>query len=194
MRQLAGTLSDPIGPVAQSGRAPPWHGGGPGFKSRQVHLHREGFMLGGFVAGEGSFIVTRRLPPFADGTPRLRFVFEVTVATRDRTLLHALRDFLEFGSITDRPPTKPGWQPTSTFHIGSMHGHRNATIPFAESFLLPCAKRSQFELWRTAFIAWEHDHPSRYGKGPSTCSEAGCEHPVRGRGLCRIHYYRATGY
>src|SRR5687767_14251242 len=27
----------PLGPVAQSGSAPPWHGGGRGFKSLQVH-------------------------------------------------------------------------------------------------------------------------------------------------------------
>ncbi len=34
----------------------------------------------------------------------------------------------------------------------------------------------------------------RLGKGPSGCSEFGCDRPVRGRRLCRSHYYRATGY
>ena len=33
-----------------------------------------------------------------------------------------------------------------------------------------------------------------WGKGLSTCSVEGCDRPVRGRGLCRRHYYRATGY
>jgi hypothetical protein len=36
--------------------------------------------------------------------------------------------------------------------------------------------------------------PSRHGKAPSSCSVDGCGRPVRGRGLCRSHYYRATGY
>src|SRR5581483_5297308 len=48
------------------------------------------FTLGGFVAGEGSFIITTRQPPFVDGSPRLRFVFQVAVADRDRDLLEAL--------------------------------------------------------------------------------------------------------
>jgi hypothetical protein len=38
-------------------------------------------MLAGVVAGEGSFFVTRKLPPFADGSARLRFVFQVKMAS-----------------------------------------------------------------------------------------------------------------
>ncbi len=39
------------------------------------------------MAGEGSFFVTRKLPPAADGSVPLRFVFQVTMASRDRGLL-----------------------------------------------------------------------------------------------------------
>jgi len=147
------------------------------------------------VAGEGSFVVTRKLPPAADGSVRLRFVFKVTMASRDRALLEQLRDFLGYGSINDQPAPRPAWQPTSTFTIGSLRGHRAATIPFAEEYLLlASAKRRQFESWRAAMDAYEGLKPSRWGKGRSTCSEPGCDLPVRGRGLCRSHYYRATGY
>ena len=191
-RTAAGTVENPIGPVAQSGRAPPWHGGGPGFKSRQVHL--DAYMLAGFVAGEGSFIVTTRQPPFKDGTPRLRFVFQVTVAARDRPLLEQLRALLGFGSIRDIAPRNPAHQPLSELQIASRRAHFTMTIPWADMHLLPCAKRRQYELWRDALYSYDKLRPTRFGKGRSPCSVEGCDRPVRGRGLCRSHYYRATGY
>lgn len=146
------------------------------------------------MAGEGSFCITRKLPPAVDGSVRLRFIFKVTMASRDRALLEDLRNFLGFGCINDAPARKPQWQPTSTFTIGSIRGHRMATIPFAERYLLPSAKRRQFERWRAAMDTYEITKPTRWGNGRSTCSEPGCDRPVRGRGLCRSHYYRVTGY
>ncbi len=190
-RQAANVGTD--GPVAQPGRAPAWHAGSRRFESGQVHQEGEyGFTLGGFVAGEGSFSITR-LPPSASGTRRLRFVFSVEVAARDRELLDQLRRFLGHGSIHERPPRRAGWLPSSVFSIGSLRGHRKATIPFSEEYLLPSAKRRQFEQWREAMDAYEATNPSRWGKGRS-CSVPGCGRPVRGQGLCRSHYYRATGY
>lgn len=133
-------------------------------------------------------------PTFADGTERLRFVFTVAVASRDRPLLETLQEFLGWGSISSQGSRRPGWLPTSTFCINSRRAHHAATIPFAEQYLLPSAKRQQYERWRDAVLAYEVEHPSRWGKGPSNCSVPGCDQPVRGRGLCRSHYYRATGY
>ncbi len=147
----------------------------------------------GFVAGEGSFY-TSRDGFFADSSSRLRFRFQVTVASRDRSLLEQLQTFLGFGSITDRAPGRPGHQPTSELRLSSFRAHREATIPFAERYLLPCAKRDQFERWRAEMEEYLQAHPSRWGLGPSPCSVPGCAKPVRGRGLCRSHNYLATGY
>ncbi len=149
-----------------------------------------GFLLGGFVAGEGSFF-TSRLPPRRDGRTRTRFVFQVAVATRDRPVLEALREFLGFGSVTDHRPARAHWQPMSSFTIASFRGHYAATIPFAERYLLPSANKAQYERWRDAFLAYDE---TRARRTRSVCSEPGCEGCVRGRGLCRSHYYRSTGY
>lgn len=153
-----------------------------------------GFTLGGLVAAEGSFYTTQKLPPFMDGTTRKHFAFQVSMARRDRRLLEALRAFLGFGSIHDVPRRRSRWQPDSVLTVASRKAHHAATIPFAERYLLRSAKRKQFEVWRDALITYEQERPTRYGKGPSPCSMPGCGKPVRGRGLCRSHYYRATGY
>lgn len=157
-------------------------------------LDRVGFTLAGVVAGEGCFLVTRKLPPFANGEARLRFVFTMTMASRDRGLLEALQRFLGYGSIRDAPPAREGWQPTSTLQVSSLTAHHAATVPFFDRYLLPCAKRAQYDGWKAGMEAYELEHPSRYGKGPSSCRAEGCDRPVRGRGLCRSHYYRVTGY
>lgn len=154
--------------------------------------HAIGFTLGGIVAGEGCFTIAPKQPPFANGASRLRFVFQVKMARRDRQLLLALRAYLGFGSVSDAEPRKAGWQPISTFTVASLKAHHAATIPFADRFILPCAKRTQFDRWRDAMIAYERDHPRKIGR--SICRIPGCEKPVRGRMLCRSHYYRETGY
>jgi hypothetical protein len=202
-RMAAGTLVRPGG-VAQSGRAPVWHTGGSEgsnpfastqFLSGLLEAWRLiGFTLAGVVAGEGCFTTVRQRRPYRDGTPRLKFVFSMTMARRDLPLLEALRAFLGYGAIQHYRRGRNHWQPTSALRINSIWAHRNATIPFAEAFLLPCEKRRQFEAWRDQLVAYDLAHPNRYGKGPSTCSMPGCEKPVRGRMLCRSHYYRATGY
>jgi hypothetical protein len=155
-----------------------------------------GFVLGGFVAGEGSFFTARRSERFArDGSQRLRFVFQVAVAERDLGMLVALRAFLGCGSIHRQVRgDRPDHLPIVTFTVKSNRAHRARTIPFAREFLLPSAKRDQLERWVERLDAYERDRPTRYGRGPSGCSVAGCERPVRGRGMCRSHYYRATGH
>ncbi len=151
--------------------------------------------LGGFVAGEGSFCVSRAsTKPRADGSTRLRFTFSITVADRDRAILETLRAGLGFGSIQLRPRHKEHHLDAVCLTVSSRRAHFAATIPFMERYLLPCAKRRQFDAWRDALIEHDHAHPTQFGKGPSPCRIDGCEKPVRGRGLCRSHYYRATGY
>jgi hypothetical protein len=154
-----------------------------------------GFTRGGFVAGEGWFGCKRRPEPFVrDGSVRLRFVFGVTIAQRDRPILEALAAFLGHGAIRDKPPGKAHHQPLSELSISSMSVHRAATIPFGRHFLVASPKQRQFDGWVTAMDDYEARRPSQYGRGPSQCSMPECDLPVRGRSLCRSHYYRATGY
>ncbi len=153
-----------------------------------------GFVFGGLVAGEGSFIVTRKSTPYADGVVRPRFVFCITMADRDELSIRALHNYLGSGSIGFAAPRKPGYERTVSLTINSLRQHHAVTIPFADSFLLPSSKRRQYEQWKSALLAHEAAYPNRWGKGPSPCSVEGCDRPVRGRGLCRSHYYAATGY
>jgi hypothetical protein len=138
-------------------------------------------------------VVTPVRPPHADGSVRVRFVFQLSMAARDRPLLAELRALLGFGSITDHPRRRPEWQPISTLSVSSRKAHFAATIPFMERHLLaPTRKRAQYEQWRDALLSYESLRPRRVGR--STCSEEDCDGLVRGRGLCRRHYYQVTGY
>lgn len=152
-----------------------------------------GLFFGGLIAAEGWFSVTRATPPRLDGSIPLKFVFGVTMADRDRALLTELVALIGFGSVSDAPPKRPGWQATSILRVSSRKAHVASTIPFLDGVLLPPThKRVQYEQWKSALLAYEVERPRRTGR--SMCSEDGCERPVRGRGLCRSHYYRATGY
>jgi hypothetical protein len=115
----------------------------------------------------------------------------VSVASRDRQLLEALRTFLGCGTIYDTPPRRAHWQPMSHLCIASRRSAHARVIPFANHSLPDGAKRRQFEAWWKALLEYEAQHPPRTR---SICSVRDCEKLVRGRGLCRSHYYRATGY
>ena len=153
------------------------------------------FALAGFVAGEGSFYVTSAGADRVDGSSRIRFVFQVTIAQHDLHLLHALRSLLsDTGYIAAITQKNRRWLPLATYKATSRIGIRDHVIPFFDQYLLASAKREQFDRWRGDFERYEREHPTQWGRGPSACSQPGCNKPVRGRGLCRSHYYRATGY
>jgi hypothetical protein len=107
-----------------------------------------GFTLGGLVAGEGSFIITKR-GTFASGAPNVRFVFQVALATRDRGQLEALRRFLGYGSIYEQPSRRDGHQPMSVFTIAS----KRTALPLSPS---PSALSSR----------QRSDDSSRFGEMP----------------------------
>lgn len=161
--------------------------------STQFLPESEGSLLGGLVAGEGSFYTARRRP-FADGTPRLRFVFAVAMASRDRPLLVRLQRFLGTGTLSELPPRHDRWLGSTELRIVSIKGHYAATMPFADKFLIAGQKRDQYLAWKDDLITYERAVASLQRKGRSTCSRDGCELPVRGRGVCRRHYYELTGY
>jgi hypothetical protein len=149
--------------------------------------------LAGVIAGEGCFLVGS-LDARVDGSPRLRFRFSMQMADRDEAILEALRRSIGVGSISHEPPRHLNCQPTATYSVSGRKGLREALIPFCDRYLLTSHKRTQYLRWREQFTAYEERFPSNWGAGPSPCSVPGCDKPVRGRGLCRAHYYRETGY
>jgi hypothetical protein len=118
----------------------------------------------------------------------------MTMAQRDLAAVTALREFIGVGSIMASPPQQPGWQATVTYAVSSRKAIRESVIPFCDRYLIAGAKRTQYRHWRQEFTDYEARFPSRWGVGPSPCAVDGCDRPVRGRGLCRAHYYEATGY
>jgi len=120
------------------------------------------------------------------------------MADRDLELLAALKTRLGTGTLFCREARKPQWLPECTLVIASYRAHFSATIPFCDQFLLPCAKRKQYDGWKQRLME-EYERSRtlasrRSVRGRSICRVEGCEKPVRGRGLCRSHYYHETGY
>src|ERR1041385_7574882 len=138
-RNRAGNVGPPWG-RSSVGRALAWHArgfvGSSPIASTFFQMHESiGATLGGIVAGEGCFCVSSRGDNFVrDGSARLRFIFTVTMASRDRPILEALHQFLGAGRRTDRE-TRAGCLPTSVFDIRSEKVHTGVVIPFAERFL-----------------------------------------------------------
>lgn len=120
-----------------------------------------------------------------------KFVFGATVGARDRPLLEILHRFLGVGSIHVRVPRNPEWQPEVTFTVNSIRAHRRTTIPFADRYLIAGKKREQYLRWKEELRRYAEERSVRWGMGRSICSAPGCEGVVRGRMLCRRHYYLA---
>ena len=146
-RTLAGTLPAPHGAIAQLVER--FHGmeevgssilpsSTPLLLQALAEAHASaGFVFGGLVAGEGSFVVTRKSTPYRDGVVRPRLVFCIKTADRDGALVRALHRFLGVGSIRFEQPPKARHQRTITLTINSLRQHHAVTIPFADAFLLP---------------------------------------------------------
>ena len=107
--------------------------------------------LGGFIAGEGSFVVSRR-----------RFGFYVRVAARDAPVLEALKSALGIGSISYAEPRDPRWQPQAAFAATGRRQNIEVTVPFMERWLPSHThKYSQYVVWRDALIADVASRPFR---------------------------------
>jgi hypothetical protein len=143
------------------------------------------WMLGGLVAAEGCFCITRQTPRFvADGAERKRFVFTVTMARRDRALLEQLHARLGVGSLRDIAARSEMWLPTTAFTVSFGQSTPRRGHSLRRQVRAAVRERRQFEAWRDEMNAyWESLPPKhRWGDGRSTCSVPGCNQFVRGRG------------
>jgi hypothetical protein len=118
----------------------------------------------------------------------------MSMVSEDRPVLEALQAYLGAGTIDDRGVRRHGWKPESRLTIASESTHLRSTIPFADRFLPPCHKRSQFLAWRDELLAYRRRRETVFARGRSVCSRPECDAPVRGQGLCRRHYYELTGW
>jgi hypothetical protein len=91
------------------------------------------------------------------------------------------------GSVRVARRRFPHHQPIATFTIASNRAHRAVTIPFATTLLPACAKRTQFERWRSHLATYEaaasqaalRRRGDVRGAGVARSRRAG--HPVHGR-------------
>ena len=133
---------------------------------------------------------TRPAPEPIEATARVasRFIFQLTIARHDRALVaRRMRSVLGgIGSIQDIASRQPNWLPLSTYRVALAHsrpGTSSSPSSTSSSSRRPSATSSI--AGATSSTRYERVHPTQWGRGPSTCSEPGCDKPVRGRGLCR---------
>jgi hypothetical protein len=136
--------------------------------------------IGGFVAAEGSFVVS--------GQPS-KFAFSVGLGATDSATCHSLQAFFGCGGIFTYARRKLHYDDECTFVIQSLRDHLAVTIPFMDVHLPVSYKREQYLVWRERLLEyWEHD-----AKRVRECTVAGCTAPRRARGLCRPHLYAVHG-
>jgi hypothetical protein len=136
--------------------------------------------IGGFVAGEGTFVCS--------GTPP-RFTFAVGLGATDTATCLRLRSYFACGNVFSYARRKPHYDDECTFSIQSIRDHLRVTIPFMDAHLPVSYKREQYRAWRDRLIEyWEHD-----AKRVRPCTVDGCDEPRRAHGLCRHHLYAARG-
>jgi hypothetical protein len=110
--------------------------------------------IGGFVAAEGSFVLSGR-----------RFTFSVGLGAKDSSTCVSLEAFFQCGSVTYSPRRKPHYDDECTFAIRSIHDHLWVTVPFMDEHLPASYKRRQYLAWRTSLLEyWEH-HARKPAKG-----------------------------
>jgi hypothetical protein len=136
--------------------------------------------LGGFVAGEGSFIVTG-LPP--------TFTFAVGMSAADAALCEQMQEFFGCGSLVWFRRRKPHYDGEVRYQVRSLADLVYIVVPFMDDHLPPSHKRLQYETWRAALL----DYWETKAKRRRPCTVPGCSQPARALGRCRRHYYELTG-
>jgi hypothetical protein len=135
---------------------------------------------GGFVAGEGTFVVT--------GTPPT-FTFAVRLAAADAGTCRWLHRLLGVGFVHLYPRRKPHYDDEVCFAVRALKDLVEVVVPFMDEHLPPSYKRSQYKSWRNELLTYWENHACRR----RACTVAHCEALQRAKGLCRHHYYGAFG-
>lgn len=135
--------------------------------------------LAGFIAGEGCFTRKRHTG----------FVFVVSLAEVDAAMCELLRAFFGVGHVRTYPRRQPHYDDEVTYVVTKMRDLLDVIVPFMDEHLLPCHKRTQYEVWRDALI----EHWELRARRRRPCSIEGCDRPRTTHGLCRRHAYVA-GY
>jgi hypothetical protein len=136
--------------------------------------------IGGFVAGEGSFVVTG-LPP--------TFTFAVGVSAADAALCERMQQFFGCGTLVRFPKRKPHYHDEVRYQVRSLPDLVGVIVPFMDDHLPASYKRTQYEVWRAALLDyWETEAKRR-----RPCVIPGCSETARALGRCRRHYYMLTG-
>lgn len=132
--------------------------------------------LGGFVAAEGSFIVTGHPP---------KFRFAVGLGATDYAMCELFRKYLGAGHVTRSPRRKAHYDDEVTFAVQSNPELVEVVVPFMDEHLPASYKRTQYLAWRAELLEyWEHKAKRR-----RPCTVDGCEEPRRAYGLCRHHLW-----
>jgi hypothetical protein len=111
--------------------------------STSVAEDRDAFgnWLGGFVAGEGSFILSmasRRRP-----TPYAKFV--IALRDDDRPILEEIRDFFGCGTLHSR--IHKGDNPQFRLVVSRAEDLMATIVPFFERYPIRAKKRRDFPIW-----------------------------------------------
>jgi hypothetical protein len=139
-----------------------------------------GAFVAGFVAAEGTFVVSGEPP---------KFTFAVGLGALDGATSVGIQNYLGAGSLVRSPRRRAHYDDEVTFAIQSLRDHVAVTVPFMDEHLPESHKREQYVVWRERLLDyWEHR-----AKRVRPCSVAGCDTPRRAHGLCRRHLYVARG-
>jgi hypothetical protein len=140
----------------------------------------ESAFAAGFVAAEGTFIAT--------GTPPT-FTFAVRLGAADGETCHWLQGLLGAGFVRSYGRRKAHYDDEVCFAVRRLEDLVEIVVPFMDSYLPPCHKRTQFEDWKRQLLDyWEWEARRR-----RPCSSPGCSSPQQAKGFCRRHYYQAFG-
>jgi hypothetical protein len=133
--------------------------------------------IAGFTVAEGTFV--------ASGARR--FAFAIAVAADDDLLCEQIRDFLGVGRVYRSRRRQAHYHDETAYRVQSLKHLVEFIVPFMDEHLPRSYKREQYIEWRTRLM----DYWANRARRRHECAEDGCAMPVRAKGLCRRHYYRA---